>query len=108
MPDRKIKEKSDVSIIGAGRLGTALARALAAQGYPIRSVVARKLQSARKAATLLDDKTKAYAANQIGLLPQADLVLISTPDDQIASVATKLAALDPGHKPVALHTSGAL
>jgi len=124
MADRKRKEKSHVSIIGAGRLGTALARALAEQGYPIRSVVARRLQTARKAAKLLDnkaakdldanaaklldDKTKAYAANQIGLLPQADLFLISTPDDQIADVTTKLASLDYDRAPTVLHTSGAL
>ena len=112
MPDRKRKEKSqasiDVSIIGAGRLGTALAIALEARGYRIRSVVARHAQSARKAAAHLDAGTGTFAAKQIGSLPQADLVLISTPDDQIASVVTKLSALNPGHKPVVLHTSGAL
>jgi predicted short-subunit dehydrogenase-like oxidoreductase (DUF2520 family) len=108
MPDRKIKEKSGVSIVGAGRLGTALARALAAQGYPIRSVVARKPQSARKAAALLDDKTNAYAANQIGSLPQADVFLISTPDDQIEAVTAKLSKLQFANRPIALHTSGAL
>jgi predicted short-subunit dehydrogenase-like oxidoreductase (DUF2520 family) len=108
MPDRKIKEKSGVSIVGAGRLGTALARALAAQGYPIRSVVARKPQSARKAAALLDDKTNAYAANQIGSLPQADVFLISTPDDHIEAVTAKLSKIPFANRPIALHTSGAL
>lgn len=125
MPDRKIKEKSEVSLIGAGRLGTALARALTAQGYSIKSLVARRLQNARKAAALLvvnhrssdakraayaahDDPPKAYAAHQIRLLPQADLFLISTPDDQIASVATELSRLDFARQPVVLHTSGAL
>jgi predicted short-subunit dehydrogenase-like oxidoreductase (DUF2520 family) len=108
MPDRKIKEKSEVSIIGAGRLGTALARALAAQGYLIRSLVARRLQNARKAAALLDDKPKAYAASRIRFLPQADRFLICVPDDQIAHIATELSRLDFDHKPVVLHTSGAL
>jgi predicted short-subunit dehydrogenase-like oxidoreductase (DUF2520 family) len=108
MPDRKRKEKPKVSIIGAGRLGTALARALSSHGYPIRSVVARRLQNARKAARLLDDKTATFAANQIGLLPQADLFLISTPDDQIAEVTAKLSELRLAGKPTALHTSGAL
>ena len=108
MPDRKIKEKSEVCIIGAGRLGTTLARALSAQGYSINSLVARRLQNARKAAADLDSKPKPYAAHQIRLLPQADLFLISTPDDQIASVATELTRLDFDRKPVVLHTSGAL
>jgi predicted short-subunit dehydrogenase-like oxidoreductase (DUF2520 family) len=122
MPDRKIKEKLSVSVIGAGRLGTALGRALATRGYSIESLVARRLQSARKAAADLADKRtdladnpavpannpRPYAANQIRFLPQADLFLISTPDDRIASVATQLARLDFARKPFVLHTSGAL
>lgn len=116
MPDRKIKEKSpaliapvmEVSIIGAGRLGTALAIALERRGYRIRSVVARRRESARKTAALLDAKADVFAARKIGSLPQADLFLISVPDDQIANVTLKLSSLNAGHKPVVLHTSGAL
>lgn len=122
MPDRKIKEKSSVSIIGAGRLGTALAVALAAQGYEIKSLVARRVQSACKAATIVrktataasktatvfGDKPSAFTATQIRRLPQADLFLISVPDDQIAGVALELSKLRLDRKPIALHTSGAL
>ncbi len=112
MPGRKIKENLNVSIIGAGRLGTVLATALATRGYSIHSLVARRLQSARKAAAFItpfvDEKPLAVAAKQIRLLPQADLFLISTPDDQIASVATQLSKLRLETKPTALHTSGAL
>jgi predicted short-subunit dehydrogenase-like oxidoreductase (DUF2520 family) len=112
MPDRKRKEKSpasiEVSIIGAGRLGTALAIALEARGYRIRSLVARRRESARKAAAHLDAKPATLAARQIRQIPLSDLVLISTPDDQIANVARKLGSLNAGHKPVVLHTSGAL
>jgi predicted short-subunit dehydrogenase-like oxidoreductase (DUF2520 family) len=112
MPDRKRKEKSpasiEVSIIGAGRLGTALAIALEARGYRIRSLVARRRESARKAAAHLDAKLATLAARQIRQIPLSDLVLISTPDDQIANVARKLGSLNAGHKPVVLHTSGAL
>ena len=115
MPAKKRKEKPRVSIIGAGRLGTALAQALARHGYPVRSLVARQIKNARtaatlarKAATLSDGGTTSHSASQIGLLPQADLFLISTPDDQIASVAAKLGTLNHDSKPVVLHTSGAL
>ncbi|HSD45050.1 MAG TPA: Rossmann-like and DUF2520 domain-containing protein [Pyrinomonadaceae bacterium] len=108
MPDRKIKEKSDVSIIGAGRLGTALAVALEARGYRIRSVVAREIKNARKAAALLDAKPAVLAARQLRLIPSSDLVLISVPDDQIATVAADLSRVSFDHKPVVLHTSGAL
>lgn len=108
MPVKKRKEKLEVSIIGTGRLGTALALALAVRDYPVRSVVASQIKHARKAAALLDGKAKAYAASQIALLPQADLFLISTPDDQIATVAEKLGTLIYNPRPVVLHTSGAL
>jgi predicted short-subunit dehydrogenase-like oxidoreductase (DUF2520 family) len=108
MPDKKRKRKPDVSIIGAGRLGTTLATALAAKGYAIRSLVARRATNARKAAALLDAHVAALAARQIHSLPPADLLLISVPDDQIAAVAAELSKLNPGRKAVVLHTSGAL
>ena len=122
MPDRKRKQKPSVSIIGTGRLGTALAVALSAEGYVLRSLVSRRLENARKAATLVrnskilarnsatlsDGDSAALAAKHIGSLPQADLFLISVPDDQIAGVARELSKLRLDPKPIALHTSGAL
>jgi predicted short-subunit dehydrogenase-like oxidoreductase (DUF2520 family) len=115
MPDRKRKRKPTVSIIGTGRLGTTLATALSTKGYEIRSLVARRAHSARKAATLVnsaaalrDGGIAALAAAQIRSLPQADLFLISVPDDQIPGVARDLSKLRLDPKPIALHTSGAL
>jgi predicted short-subunit dehydrogenase-like oxidoreductase (DUF2520 family) len=108
MPDTKRKQKPAVSIIGAGRLGTTLALALSRKGYSIESLVARHAQTARKAARLLNSNTQAFAAKQFNLLKPADLFLIATPDDQVASVASELAKLDLDRKPAALHTSGAL
>ena len=108
MPDRKIKEKSGVSIIGAGRLGTALAVALEARGYRIRSVVARDIKNARKAAAHLDGQVEALAAKQLSSFAPAEVVLVTVPDDQIASVAAELSRLSFDHQPVVLHTSGAL
>ncbi|HEX6284678.1 MAG TPA: Rossmann-like and DUF2520 domain-containing protein, partial [Pyrinomonadaceae bacterium] len=108
MPDKKIKEKPAISIIGPGRLGTTLAIALEARGYTIRSLVARRVQSARKAAALLDGNAATLTASQITTMPPAHLFLISVPDDQIARVAAELTRLKSDRKPVALHTSGAL
>ena len=108
MPDRKRKKKLNVSIIGAGRLGTTLATALAARGYSIRSLVARRIRNARKAAARLDGEVASFAAREIGSLPQSDVVLISVPDDQIAAVAAELSRVRVARKPVVLHTSGAL
>ena len=107
MPDAKRKQKPEVSIIGAGRLGTTLALALAGEGYSIRSLVARRAESARRAARLLDKDVQVLAAKQLRSLPRTDVFLITTPDDQIAGVAEELSTLNLP-KAVALHTSGAL
>ncbi|HEX3252106.1 MAG TPA: Rossmann-like and DUF2520 domain-containing protein [Pyrinomonadaceae bacterium] len=108
MPDPKRKQKPAVSIIGSGRLGTALAVALAAHGYSIQSLVARRAQNARKAATLLDEKPQVLAAKQLLSVRPADLFLITVPDDQIPRVAAELSRLSTERKVTALHTSGAL
>ena len=109
MPDAKRKQKSEVSIIGTGRLGTTLAVALAGSGYTIRSLVSRGVQSARQAARLLDADVQVLAAKQIRTLIDADLFLITVPDDQIASVARELSGIYADQKKrMALHTSGAL
>src|SRR5215203_556794 len=98
MPDRKRKQKPVVSIIGTGRLGTALAVALARRGYRIRSLVARRAQKARRAAGLLDADVQVLAAKQLRALEHADLFLITVPDDQIASIAAELSRLELGRK----------
>lgn len=109
MPAAKRKQKSEVSIIGTGRLGTTLAVALAGRGYPIRSLVARTSKSARKAARLLDADVQLLAAKQMRSLIGADLFLITVPDDQIAGVARELSEINADQKKVTvLHTSGAL
>lgn len=108
MPAKKRKEKPDVSIIGTGRLGTTLAVALEANGYSIRSLVARRAQSARRAATLLVRKAETLGASHLSSARLSNLVLITVPDDQIARVAAQLAALTYDPAPTVLHTSGAL
>lgn len=112
MPGMKRKEKSEVSIIGAGRLGTTLAVALARKGYSIRSLVARRVQSARKAASLINSDVQVLAAKQLQSMKSADLFLITVPDDQIPQVAAMLSEVrfntDQRKKMTALHTSGAL
>lgn len=49
------KRKPTVAIIGAGRLGQALAIAFHSAGYPIVALVARRRQKAEKAVALLGD-----------------------------------------------------
>lgn len=107
---RPAKLKPSVSIIGSGRLGTALALALSSSGYPIQAVVARRPTSARKAARLLGGSTVALKASELHLLPASTIVLLTTPDDEIAHVAQRLASSQRNlcKGGTVLHTSGAL
>jgi predicted short-subunit dehydrogenase-like oxidoreductase (DUF2520 family) len=109
MPSRK-KQKPTTAIIGSGRLGSALAIALEQKGYQIKYLVARRRANARRIAALLDAGATPLAAKEMRELPAVELLLIATPDDQIATVASWLSRLksDSLLKPTALHTSGAL
>ena len=106
------KSQSTISIIGSGRLGTALAIALAAKDYPIRALAARRVAHARKSIALsgLPAQTLALGADQLEQLPPSDLVLITTPDDVIADIADSFARLrrSSRQRTTFLHTSGAL
>ncbi len=118
--DRKrskpLLSKPSVSIIGAGRLGTAFACALTACDYPISAVVNRRRRHAEQARALIDAHPQALTAAQLKHLPPSDLLLITTPDDAIAETASRLAesfrqSSSSGALPkqrIALHTSGAL
>jgi predicted short-subunit dehydrogenase-like oxidoreductase (DUF2520 family) len=110
----RARPKPGISIIGAGRLGTALAVALASKGYSIEAVVARRLRHARRAAALVSSEPRAFTSAQLDLLPSSDLFFITTPDDAIEQTARRLLAastpLTSGKRgrAVVLHTSGAL
>jgi predicted short-subunit dehydrogenase-like oxidoreductase (DUF2520 family) len=123
MPKTSQTRKPTVSIIGAGRLGQALAIALQSAGYPIMALVARHRQKAEKAAALLTYtklQPQVLAANQLMNLGRSALILIATPDDAIAKTARKLASLAQSlpqsvarsnlgqRRRTVLHTSGAL
>ena len=118
-----------MAIIGAGRLGTALGLALKAAGANIEVVAAKRPSAARRAARAFGPKTLALSAVQLSRLSpsqharlnRCSLVLIATPDDNIAPVTKQLAAIlkskpvrsrdhqsAPAARRVVLHTSGAL
>lgn len=108
------KPKPEVSIIGTGRLGTAIAIALAEEGYSIAALVAHRRESVRRAAALpgrlLDGLTRVLAVKELAKSRAPELLIIATPDDQIAKVAETVAKLDwnIGPNSTVLHTSGAL
>jgi predicted short-subunit dehydrogenase-like oxidoreductase (DUF2520 family) len=107
----RLEPKPGISIIGAGRLGTALAIALASRGYSIEAVVARRLRQARRSAALVSSGPRALTGKQLRLLPSSDLIFITTPDDAIEETAAQLLAAstpETDHRGrTVLHTSGA-
>lgn len=80
--------RMDVSIVGAGRVGTALAARLRAAGHHISHLVTR-----RSSSTLFD-------------APTSQLVVLSVPDPELAAVVEALAP-HTSRGNIVLHTSGA-
>ncbi|HLA12443.1 MAG TPA: DUF2520 domain-containing protein [Pyrinomonadaceae bacterium] len=96
------------SIIGAGRLGTALALALQSNGHQIASVVNRTRKGAARAIRVLGSAVLPLTAESLSDLPPADVVLITTPDDEIRGAAQALSRLSLERRRTVLHSSGAL
>ncbi|MFL6227995.1 MAG: Rossmann-like and DUF2520 domain-containing protein [Pyrinomonadaceae bacterium] len=111
---KSARSKKTVAIVGSGRLGAALAVALEQSGYRISALVARQRRHALKASRLLNSRPVALGAAQLTEIPDSDVLIIATPDDQIAATAKRLALsapranASPTRRPVALHVSGAL
>jgi len=104
------RTRPTVSVVGAGRLGTALGRAMFLAGYRIQALVSRRASHATAARAVVGSASMVLTANQLHLLPPSKLILITTPDDGIAGTAQKLALLQRGlvQGATVLHTSGAL
>src|SRR5713101_5055518 len=99
---------NSLAIIGAGRLGRALGRRLREPGWRIGVVVTRSEPSARRAVRFIGDG-KACAGMTRRILASR-VILIATPDDEIAVVAQELARIgeEELRGRVVLHTSGAM
>lgn len=99
--------RSQVVVVGPGRVGTVLAAALARAGHRIVGVAGGSQESRRR---FLDRHAGVReAADPVGLVADAELVLVTTPDDAVADIVSALAAADvlrEGQRVV--HVSGAL
>ena len=101
-----------ISIIGAGRVGQTIAKRLRKLGWQIGAVVTRSRRSAQAAVRAIGAGTPHAALTPEAL--DADVILLSVPDDLLETVAQRLAKIagprlsKKSPAKVALHTSGAL
>jgi len=97
--------KPKIAIVGAGKVGSALALLLGRRGYPLTGVASKSIFSASRVAKELD----VYATDRPEeITAGADAVFITTPDREIARVAGKITergGIRTGQ--VVFHTSGA-
>jgi predicted short-subunit dehydrogenase-like oxidoreductase (DUF2520 family) len=96
-----------VGIIGAGRVGTALARMLATRGYRVAAIHSQTRTSAQR----LADAVGATVADHVeAVATAADLIFLTVPDAAIGVVCSQLADNDQINMRDrgVVHTSGAV
>ena len=92
-------------MIGPGRAGTALARALARAGH---EVVAAAAVSERSKARVRDYFPRARVTDPVSVIEEADLVLLTVPDDVLPGLVAGLASTGaPYAGRLLAHASGA-
>ena len=105
---RMPNEQKTVSIVGPGRLGTALALNLYREGWAIDCLVVRPESCRSLAVCRLARQVKAAVATLAGFPLESRLAWITVPDDAIAKVAARLARYHDWRGKTAFHSSGAL
>ena len=94
--------RPSVGFIGAGKVGTTLARLLFARGFMISCVYSRSTSHAEILADAVHAKVAASAGE---VVRSADLTFLTVPDDAIGEVAATLVTTQLSGKAV-VHTSG--
>ena len=95
--------KPKLSIIGAGKVGSTLARLLYQADYPVIAILSRTFANAEALAELVH--ARAVHTGQEAI-EDADLIILAVPDDVLDIVVDSLAELDWANKAV-VQTSGA-
>jgi predicted short-subunit dehydrogenase-like oxidoreductase (DUF2520 family) len=103
-----MKTGDEIAIVGAGKLGSALALALSGAGYGVREIIVRDDSPNKGSAQRLARRVGA----QLSLLNLAKLdakvTWICVSDDAIAAMARRLAERPNWRGKIAMHSSGAL
>ena len=95
-------------MVGAGNLGTALARSLRRAGYVIEWVIARSRGASWRKAQKLARQVGALASIGAPKAVRAEIVWLCVPDGEIARAAGSLVDKIAWKGKIALHSSGAL
>ena len=102
-PGPDLQERPVLSLIGAGRVGTVLGKALRARSWTFHQVFSRDMDKAR---ALAEELGAEAVSSMSALRPGAGIYLLAVPDDAIAQVAAALPPETSERKAVVLHTSG--
>jgi len=98
--------KQTVAIVGAGNVGSTLAKAFYRQGYQLVGIASKTLANAEKLASLFGVPATIRAAE---ITQYADIVIIATPDRCISQVVEEVAQTGGFRaRQVVLHTSGGM
>jgi predicted short-subunit dehydrogenase-like oxidoreductase (DUF2520 family) len=100
--------KPNIAIVGAGRLGTALAMELRRAGYTISEIVSRNNAASKRKAATLARKVHARPSTVDDARLDADVIWFCVPDREIKKAAHKLASAIDWKRKIAFHSSGAL
>ena len=98
---------AEITIIGAGRLGTALGRALARRGHDIKALTCRRRGSAQESRRVIG-QGKIYRDNAAAA-SRGQVIFLCLADDQVRKVAAELARANiDWTRKIVFHTSGLL
>ena len=98
--------KSEIAIIGAGRVSYSLANALVKSDFKVSSIISKRISSAKYFAKKY--KIKNYSSDLNSLSPDVTIFFLAVPDSQILPVAQEIAKLNLDFKKsLFIHLSGA-
>lgn len=99
--------KPRIAIVGAGNLGTALARSFSSAGFTVAALVVRPHSKSISQARQLAEQVGSRAVSDIAQV-DADLLWFCVPDSEIAEAARSFAKSAKVRGRFAFHSSGAL
>jgi predicted short-subunit dehydrogenase-like oxidoreductase (DUF2520 family) len=87
-----VRRKLNVTIIGAGKVGSVLGRVLVEEGARVVGVISRTRSSARKGASFIG--AQSFSSRLSDIPPSTDLIYLTTPHGAVEEVARALARLE--------------